>query len=305
MAIPLALIGWLALAPQRSLAGFWTQTIATAIGLFALAITGLWLFPPWWTPYALGVLLVAAIAFALHRWSPEGRWPHGFGGWIVAIGFATIGVYAISEARLAFAGSQQPAGPSIQLAWPVERGRYLVANGGATTSLNAHADALDQAVPAHRRWRGTAYGVDIVAVDRWGFRADGIMPREPRRYRIFGMPVVGPCAGKVISAVDGLPDMQVPEFDAINLAGNHVILRCNGTHIVMAHFRKGSVIVRAGEQLAIGAPIALVGNSGGSSEPHLHIHAQAPASADAPLSGAPVPIAFGERFLVRSDRFSP
>lgn len=302
--LPLALICWIALAPQRSVAGFWVQAVATATGLFALARSGLWLFPPWWTPYALGLLLVAAIGFALRSRPPVTRWPSRFGGYVVAAGFVMVGMFAANAARLALAGARQPAGSSIALASPLPAGQYLVANGGASTSVNAHADILDESVPAHRNWRGTAYGVDLVAVDRWGLRADGVMPRDPQRYRIFGMPVVSPCAGEVIAAVDGLPDMRVPDVDAVNLAGNHVILRCGGTDVVLAHFQRGSVQVRTGERLAVGAPIALVGNSGGSSEPHLHIHAQAPAPRDAPLSGEPIPMTFGGRFLVRSDRLS-
>ncbi|MBJ7439613.1 MAG: M23 family metallopeptidase [Sphingopyxis sp.] len=303
--VPLALIGWIALAPQRSLAGFWVQVIATAAGLIALARTGLWLFPPWWTPYASGLLLVAAMGFALRRRPPATRWPSGLRAYAVIIGFALLGMFATNMARLALAGAQQPAGPSIALASSLGAGQYLVANGGASTLVNAHADILDQSVPAHRNWRGTAYGVDLVAIDSWGLRADGVMPPDPSRYHIFGMPVVSPCAGEVIAAVDGLPDMQVPKVDAVNLAGNHIILRCGGTDVVLAHFQRGSVQVRTGERLAVGAPIALVGNSGGSSEPHLHIHAQAPADRDAPLSGEPIPMTLGGRFLVRSDQFSP
>lgn len=303
--LPLLLIGWIALAPQRSLAGFWIQVIATAAGLFALARTGLWLFPPWWTPYALGLLLVAVTGGALRSRPPVYRWPHGFGGYAFAVGFVILGAFAANEARLALAGARQPGGSAIALASPLPAGQYLVANGGASTSVNAHADILDQSVPAHRHCRGTAYGVDLVAIDRWGLRANGLMPQDPHLYRIFGMPVVSPCAGEVIAAVDGVPDMRVPDFDAVNLAGNHVILRCAGIDVVLAHFQRGSVRVKTGERLAVGAPIALVGNSGGSSEPHLHIHAQAPAARDAPLSGGAIPMTFGGRFLVRSDRFSP
>lgn len=53
----------------------------------------------------------------------------------------------------------------------------------------------------------------------------------------------------------------------------------------------------------VGTPLGQVGNSGGSSEPHLHVHAQRPGMADAPLSGAPIPSLIEGRFLVRNDRF--
>lgn len=300
--VPLALIVWIAVAPPRSSLGFWTQAIATGVGVVAVGYTGVWLFPPWWAPYGFAVLLLASIPFALTRSSPVSRWPTELRGWIVAVGFGALGVFAANATRVAVAESQPPQVGSIALSWPLEAGRYYVANGGIGVSVNAHADALDQSIPAHRTWRGTAYGIDLVAIDGWGLRAEGVMPREPDQYRIFGVQVVAPCAGDIVVAQDGLPDMQVPDLDEQHPAGNHVILRCEGVDIVLGHFRRGSVRVRLGEALAVGAAIAEVGNSGASTEPHLHIHAQMHGTEAAPFSGAPIPIVFNRRFLVRSDR---
>ena len=52
-ALPLVLIGWMALAPQRTLFGFWIQSIASAAALWAMALLGIWLLPPWWAPYGV------------------------------------------------------------------------------------------------------------------------------------------------------------------------------------------------------------------------------------------------------------
>ena len=51
-----------------------------------------------------------------------------------------------------------------------------------------------------------------------------------------------------------------------------------------------------------GHVLGRVGNSGNTGEPHLHVHAQRPGSTIAPLSGEPVPIRLGGRYLVRNDR---
>lgn len=300
--IPLGFIAWIAFVPARSVVGFGIQAAAAAIALFALARVGLWLFPPWWAPYAFGVMLAVAIVHTLVRRRPERAWPGSIIGWGLATSFGALALFAANESRLAFSASLTPPGETIALSSPLRAGSYLVANGGTTVSVNAHADALDQSIPAHRAWRGTAYGVDIVAVDAWGLRASGVMPKDPHLYRIFGAPVVAPCAGDVIIVVDGLPDMQVPEVDERHLVGNHIVLRCQGADIVLAHFRQASVRVRQGDRLAVGALIAEVGNSGASSEPHLHIHAQTPGTVQEPISGAPIPMLIGGRFLVRSDR---
>ena len=310
-AVPLALIVWIAVAPPRSHVGFWVQVLVTALGVYAVARLGLWLFPPWWTPVALGVMLIAAIGVGWFRRARERRRRHvavtlaptGPTGWIVLGTFVLLGFFVTSETRSALAGSRPPEGASARLESPLGAGLYLVANGGAGLQLNAHADALDQTVMAHRDFYGTAYGIDLVAIDAMGLRADGIMPADPARYRIFGMPVVAPCAGRVVMAIDGLPDMRVPEFDVSNMAGNHVILRCGAAEIVLAHFRRGSVRVRIGQTVTVGTPVAQFGNSGGSSEPHLHVHAQRPGATAAPLSGAPIPSLIRGRFLVRNDHF--
>lgn len=254
VAVPLGLITWIAFAPPRSHLGFWVQVLATALGLYAVARLGLWLFPPWWTPLALGVLLVGAIVLGRRRRASQARRrygrvtlaPTGPATWFALVAFVGLGLFATTEVWNALAGSRAPAGASVRLETPLGPGRYLAANGGAGLRLNAHADALDQTVPAHRAFYGTAYGIDLVAIDIMGFRADGIMPADPAKYRIFGTPVVAPCAGRVVRAFDGLADMRVPEFDRKNLAGNHVILRCGASDIVLAHFRRDSVRVRAG-----------------------------------------------------------
>lgn len=302
--VPLILIAWLALAPPRSATGFWTQALATGVGLLAISMTGIWAFPPWWTIYAFAALLLASvlIAFAKRRRQRQFR-PNAIIGWLSLAGFAAFGLYAANESRVAVAAIQMPVGRHVDLASPLGPGVYLVANGGTGPSVNAHATLLDKSVARHRPYWGTAHGVDLIALDRWGLRADGIMPAEPGRYVIFGRSVIAPCAGEVIAAVDGLPDMPIPQVDHDHLAGNHVILRCSGAEILLGHFRKGSLLVRTGQRLVVGEPIAQVGNSGNTSEPHLHINAQEPGTPDAPFSGAPIPITIDGRYLVRNARF--
>jgi len=133
-------------------------------------------------------------------------------------------------------------------------------------------------------------------------RASGLVPRDPAAYRIYGRSVVAPCAGKIVTAIDGFPDRIVPETDRVNRSGNYAILRCGAADIVLAHFRPRSLSVQTGMEVKVGDRIAEVGNSGASDEPHLHIHAQRPGSASTPLSGDPLPIRFNGRFLVRGDR---
>ncbi|GAA1158146.1 M23 family metallopeptidase [Nesterenkonia sandarakina] len=57
------------------------------------------------------------------------------------------------------------------------------------------------------------------------------------------------------------------------LLGNHVIVRhADGTAAVYAHLRRGGVAVQKGQQVGVGNQLGEVGNTGNSSEPHLHVH---------------------------------
>jgi len=95
--------------------------------------------------------------------------------------------------------------------------------------------------------------------------------------------------------------MQVPKVDRDHMADNHVMLRCAIADVLRGHLHPGSVRVRAGEHVTMGAWLGSVGNSGNSGEPHLHVHAQSRGSTETPLDGKPRPIAFTARFPVRGD----
>jgi hypothetical protein len=190
----------------------------------------------------------------------------------------------------------------VNLAFPLAPGRYLVVNGGSAFSTNVHLFTLEASEPRFREWRGQSYGVDLVKLDGLGLRAKGLQPADPHAYRMYGTRVLAPCAGRVVLAVGGLPDMQVPEMDREHMAGNHVMLRCAEADVLLGHLSPGSVQVRAGDDVAAGVWLGSVGNSGNTGEPHLHVHAQRPGPVGAPLGGDPLPILFNCRFPVRGDR---
>ncbi|MBL3587600.1 M23 family metallopeptidase [Rhodovulum sulfidophilum] len=96
---------------------------------------------------------------------------------------------------------------------------------------------------------------------------------DPAAYPAFGQIVTAPCAGKVIIAEDDHPDMPVGARDEKAPRGNQIcIRRSDGLVVVLAHLQNGSLMVDHGAQLKTGQPLARVGNSGRSSEPHLHMH---------------------------------
>lgn len=53
--------------------------------------------------------------------------------------------------------------------------------------------------------------------------------------------------------------------------GNHLVLDLgDGRHALYAHLRRGSLAVRPGERVRAGQLLARCGNSGNSTEPHVH-----------------------------------
>ena len=151
-------------------------------------------------------------------------------------------------------------------------------------------------------WRGQSYALDVVQLSAWGTRANGLLPRDPSVYEIFGDTVFAPCDGVVLHATDDLTDLQVPDVDREHMAGNHVILQCDDVYVVLAHLLNRSVTVAPGDVVSVGSPLGRVGNTGNTNEPHLHIHIQTPGTDDAPLGGEPVPMFVDGRYLARNQR---
>ncbi|WP_295444449.1 M23 family metallopeptidase [uncultured Thiodictyon sp.] len=304
--LPLILVGCMLWLPARSRLGFAVQCVGSFAALAVMALRGIWLLPPWWAPYAFGAALVAAALVGLRRSrSFASAMPGTWGAWIVAASFVALGAASLVGTAGALQSRTPPPRPVVNLAFPLAPGRYLVVNGGSDFSTNAHLFTLDASEPRLRDWRGQSYGVDLVQLNGLGLRAKGLQPADPRAYCIYATRVLAPCAGPVVRAVDGLPDMQVPEMDREHMAGNHVMLRCHHADVLLGHLSPGSVQVRAGDTVAAGVWLGSVGNSGNTGEPHLHVHAQRPGPVGAPLGGDPLPIRLNGRFPVRGDRIGP
>ncbi len=299
--VPAALLAWLAVGRPASLGAWGARVLLTSGYLGAIGIGGLWLILPWYTPLIYGVALLLCLAASLTRLRTLSRWPasrRGLAGMILVAGAAAV---AAAVSLYLLRGWRTPM-DAVELRFPLRSGTYLVVNGGGNALINAHLKTLTE--DRFRVWRGQSFGVDVEKLGPAGLRASGILPPDPAAYRIFGEPVYAPCGGQVIAAVDGLPEMSPPRMDREHMAGNHVLLECDGVWVLLGHLQRGSVRVRAGEAVAPGQWLARVGNSGNTGEPHLHIHAQRPGTVEAPLSGDPLPIRFGPTYPVRNARIT-
>jgi len=302
VALPLLLLGWLAFWPAGSTLGWLVQTAGVAAILFALARIAQWALPVWWLPWVYGALWLALVITGLLALSSRPVLPSGSGGWaLLALSVGLLGLGGWYGGK-ALAGRALPPVAVVDIANPFGPGHFLVGHGGSDPLVNGHMRTLDDTVERFRPWRGQSYAVDFFGIGTFGLRARGWRPADPAAYAIFGAGLHAPCDGTVVAAEGDWRDFDVPQEDPVNRLGNHVILHCGEAWIVLAHMRQGSITVAPGERVMTGTLLGEVGNSGASTEPHLHIHAQRPGTPEAPISGEPLGLRIDGRFLVRGDR---
>ena len=299
LVVPISFLAWLAFACHAMKARAIAVTALVATYILAIGVAGLWLVLPWWLPFAYGAVVAWTIARQLRGGDHRPQGPPAASRLVVTVSIGGLAVLLMGIVGLALAG-RRPPGDSVDLTFPLGSGTYLVVNGGSQALINAHLGTLEG--ERFAPYRGQSYGVDLVRINRVGLRVLGLLPADPSAYLIYGDPVLAPCRGRVVFAEDGAADMPPPQADRAHMAGNHVILDCESVWIVLGHLQRGSVAVHVGQITELGHVLGLVGNSGNTGEPHLHVHAQRAGSTIAPLSGEPVPIRLGGRYLVRNDR---
>lgn len=134
--------------------------------------------------------------------------------------------------------------------------------GGRSTVENYHAAARDQ-----------RFAYDLV-IARGAATHSGDAARN-ESYHCFGAPVLAPGDGTVAARMDGIADNVPGVMNAAQPLGNHVVLdHGNGEYSFLAHLKRGSLAVQQGQAVRAGDVIGQCGNSGNSSEPHLHYHLQ-------------------------------
>ena len=159
---------------------------------------------------------------------------------------------------MAYPASLENTAPNLTIRLPLDE-KAIISWGGNSVKTNYHAAYPNQ------RW---AY--DLV-VEPHSMRSKNL-----EDYGCFGKTVIAPISGKILKVINSDPD-QIPSQKLTppsNVFGNHVLIQPNGTEhkLLIAHMKKDSIVVAKNDVITEGQAIGQCGNSGNTSEPHIHIH---------------------------------
>lgn len=155
----------------------------------------------------------------------------------------------------------------IALSLPFE-GYWTIAKGG-TDKANSHS----WSVITQR------YAYDFYVTDNHGKSHQGNGKRL-EDYYAFGKAVLAPADGTVVEVRNNIRDFPHPGTGQIDwrtpdLRGNYVVIRHGErAYSLVAHLKQGSCRVNKGDLVLRGQVIGECGNSGHSTEPHIHFHLQ-------------------------------
>ncbi|MGR9634107.1 M23 family metallopeptidase [Bacillus cereus] len=221
-----------------SVIGWWSIQAFSIVSLFILiGVTLLIVWKGIFRQRIDGALLFIVI------FSIIGAWPLGW--------FANIG-------RLAYPADVHSTSPKVVVRFPLNE-RALIGWGGDRLETNYHV------IKPNERW---AYDILIPPAE--------VKSSKLEDYGIYGAKVMAPATGTVVSINNDEKDVELGSDDFQSMAGNHIYIRLDesGTYLILAHLKQGSIKVKEGQHVNEGEFLAQVGNSGSSSEPHLHIHHQ-------------------------------
>lgn len=159
----------------------------------------------------------------------------------------------------AYPNTVEHAQPSVTVDFPFEE-QTIVGWGGNNVKDNL----------PHATWSSERWAYDLL-MEPFNINSD-----KNEDYGIWNKKIQSPVSGVVIAVYDDEDDISPGSEDNNSLEGNYVYIKIKetGTYLLLNHLKKDSVLVKVGDKVKPGDILGRVGNSGSTSEPHLHIHHQ-------------------------------
>lgn len=142
------------------------------------------------------------------------------------------------------------------------REEWFVFWGGRTLAENHHAASKPQ-----------RFACDLAIMkDGLTHSGDG---KKLADYYCYGMSILAPAEGTVVWTCDSLPDQEPGVMDPAHPVGNGVVIdHGNGEFSLLAHLQPRTQRFKLKDRVKTGDELGKCGNSGNTSEPHLHYHLQ-------------------------------
>ncbi|MEX2283796.1 MAG: M23 family metallopeptidase [Gemmatimonadota bacterium] len=179
---------------------------------------------------------------------------------------------APDTALVVLEGATVPVEREVTLIGPPLRGEWVAVNGPSNQSGHRRSTvALNGLTTVPQR-----YGIDFLQVDAQSnsFRNDRSVNAN---FLAQGTEILSVGDGVVVATRDSIPE-NVPGGRAVpitleTVGGNYIVIDLGRSRFAFfAHVQPGSLRVKVGDRVRRGQVIALLGNSGNSTEPHLHFH---------------------------------
>jgi len=191
--------------------------------------------------------------------------------WMMDTIFLWLSVFCMMYLAGAFVASKKPKN-FLELAFPFKEGSYIITDGGdgkISALMNYHNKSQ-----VHKKGQANTsmrFATDIAKISKFGFTVENLLTEKNGDYQIFGETLYSPCEAKVFKIVNEMDD-NVPFSQKFPYnVGNCVVLRKNNNYIVMGHLERNSITVKEGQSVKTGQILGVVGNSGLTPRPHLHM----------------------------------
>jgi len=163
---------------------------------------------------------------------------------------------------------------AVAISSPLRGDHWLAGNGPSFSSGHRRAVVV---VDGHGAI-AQRFAIDWVRLHDDGktFAGDSL---DNKNYLAYGSDALAVADGIVVETKDSIPQNVPGESSRAvpitleTVAGNHIVLDIgNGRYALYAHLQPGSLRAKTGDHVRRGQVLGLVGNSGNSTEPHLHFH---------------------------------
>ena len=301
--IPALLVFWLWTGDFGSVTDWAARILFVASYVLFIYLIGSWAFASYYVRYALVLVFLAALLRSFFDLAGLPIVPETTPLFWIRNGILASGTIALFRLSIKAVRARHFDKESLNLSFPFEGGIHVVFEGGdgrMSPLMNYHYGSSVHGKSGVNN--SMKYAVDITRLSAWGNDAYGFFPRVCPAYPVFNESVLSPCDGVIAGVADDLPNEEPWSGKGPYNLGNYVLLRTGDVYVLLGHLQKGSIRVKTGHPVKKGELVARAGNSGWTSQPHLHIQAMGVAP-DSFWKGEGIPITFDGRIPFKNKLF--